>query len=35
VVELAHPNPQAVLAGGRQILENLRAEEAVLGTLRE
>jgi hypothetical protein len=34
VSELRHPNPDAVLAGGRQILENLRAEEAVLGTVR-
>jgi hypothetical protein len=34
VTELHHPDPQAVLAGGRQILENLRAEEAILGTLR-
>jgi hypothetical protein len=34
VTELAHPNPQAALAGGRQILENLRAEQAVLGTAR-
>jgi hypothetical protein len=35
VAELAHPNPQAVLAGGRQILEGLRAEGAILGTLRQ
>jgi hypothetical protein len=34
VVELNHPNPQAVLEGGRQTLESLRSEEAVLGTVR-
>ena len=35
VGEIAHPNPPAVLAGGRQILENLRAEGAILGTVRQ
>jgi hypothetical protein len=34
VAELKHPAPHTVLAGGRQILESLRAEEAILGTLR-
>ena len=30
--ELGHPDPTVVRAGGREILENLRAEQAVLGT---
>ena len=30
--ELNHPSPDVVVQGGRQILENLRAEEAILGT---
>lgn len=30
--ELNHPSPDIVVEGGRQILENLRAEEAILGT---
>ena len=30
--ELNHPNPEIVRAGGREILESLRREEAVLGT---
>lgn len=29
--ELNHPSPDVVVQGGRQILENLRAEEAILG----
>jgi len=29
--ELRHPDPQAVLAGGREILETLRSQGAVLG----
>lgn len=32
VRETRHPDPAAVLAGGRQILEGLRAEQAILGT---
>lgn len=32
--ELHHPDPQAVVAGGREILENLRREQAILGILR-
>jgi hypothetical protein len=27
-----HPDPAVVVAGGAQILENLRREEALLGT---
>jgi len=34
VDELQHPNPASALAGGRKILENLRKEGAILGTLR-
>ncbi len=30
--ELGHPAPEAVIAGGLELLENLRAEEAILGT---
>jgi hypothetical protein len=32
--ELAHPDPRAVMQGGRDILESLRREQAVLGTWR-
>jgi uncharacterized protein len=32
--ELGHPNPAAVIQGGRDILEALRGEEAILGTWR-
>jgi hypothetical protein len=35
IAELEHPNPQTVLAAGRQILESLRAEHALLGTVRD
>jgi uncharacterized protein len=34
VRELDHPNRAAVIHGGREILDNLRCEEAVLGTWR-
>jgi uncharacterized protein len=34
VRELGHPNPAAVMHGGREILDSLRREEAVLGTWR-
>jgi hypothetical protein len=34
VRELDHPNLAAVIHGGREILDNLRREEAVLGTWR-
>ncbi len=34
VRELDHPNPAAVMHGGREILDSLRREEAVLGTWR-
>lgn len=34
VRELDHPNPAAVIQGGREILDGLRREEAVLGTWR-
>ena len=30
--ELAHPNPAAVLAGGRELLEGLRSSDVILGT---
>ncbi len=32
VAELQHPNPASALAGGREILENLRREGAIIGT---
>lgn len=32
--ELKHPAPDTVIAGGQEILENLRAEQAILGTCR-
>jgi hypothetical protein len=31
--ELKHPAPDAVISGGLEILQNLRAEQAILGTL--
>jgi uncharacterized protein len=34
VAETRHPDPRVVLAGGRQILERLRNEGAILGTQR-
>ena len=34
VEELRHPNPESVLEGGRNILENLREEGAIIGALR-
>lgn len=34
VRELDHPNPGAVMQGGRDILDSLRREQAVLGTWR-
>ncbi len=32
--ELKHPTPAAVISGGLEILNNLRAQEAILGTTR-
>lgn len=32
--ELGHPDPEVVLRGGLDVLENLRAEQALLGTLK-
>jgi hypothetical protein len=32
--ELKHPQPDVVVQGGRQILEDLRQQQAVLGTWR-
>jgi uncharacterized protein len=34
VEELRHPNPESALEGGCNILENLREEGAIIGTLR-
>lgn len=33
--ELAHPNPDTVIAGGREILERMRRHDVVLGTRNE